>query len=1350
LFWEYTMNNNSTFKRRLFVIASVFMVTTITNAANLRIQKQATDVIYHPFDYISYTIIYGNTGTNTSWLTISDTIPTGLDLISYQIPTGHTFFTGTNANGDLTLNRSGFDLTNNQSGSIVFTAQITNNFYNNNSPVLSGTAYHFDGIDNQVSTNNIITANQSHSISINLLPQSVIWTQFVFGASNNSGYVSAIIISGNQIGYFLDGTTDCFTGIQAGTGYIVVWTYNTTTQNKKFYINNELICNNNGTASSSTWLVSIWNNALSNQFFHGFAYDARIFSTELQSWQVSDIREHEIITGNLTSRYKMDEQNGLIAYDSRSTINGTIKGNVIHARNGTLYSFPTHLWYNSGSVYFSGTAEYIDAGQSTGYIFGTGPFTIDFWMRTPWNLDGTIAGNGFSLASGRKINIDTTNSITFERMTSNIEIKTNSNTNQRHHIAIVRQNTWISGLQTYFNGVNLYSGTYNIKSACPLNLHIWHDPIHVGTDFFHWHIKNFRISQNIARRTWNFTPPKDYTGIQDSNTTLLIKSTATDSSIYWQQLTGHGTNYTIHTRDEANPNYDIFGNPLSHIGNLYNYPLLKNQISIYWSGTNTGTASTYNDFQSDLTSPTIRHISPTNNSNFNTGNITLVGSGNDDTSGIKDIYFNIYQSGTNWISIYSGTLVWTSFTLAFPDQDYLRTLQSEDNVWNLSSQTTGRKLTVDTTPPTLSHISPASGSIFSGTSVPISRSTGSDLHGISGYIYEIYQLSGAIQVPYQSGFTTQTGITLSWLQTKTYIRKIKAQDTFGNRSNLTTWRTFQANNYTDLWIQKTISGQYYSGGTVTYTIRYWNSGTISQNATITDNISPSRLSGTNYSSTRIYNSTWEFETGFSIAPATSGTLTLKAIITTWVTGLTGYNTISISPNNKDINMANNTNSVTFITQSTASTTLLSPSSGAFLTGTNILLSRTWASTYGVSGYFYDIFRSTNSWRLNILSGSRTGTETQLNSPQNTTYLRKIKTQDNTSNWSEFASRTFTVDNLAPQTTPSDTDTNWRTNDVHISLSCQDNSGVGCNQSFYKILNWDSACTYTSTTGYSTNIDIVWTTNTQSIKTLCYYSTDLLGNKETIQKQIYKIDKRVASSSHGGWGGGWAKVDDCDLRWGKLLPWANTNGIDYSPSYYDRTCEWPGSPPAHWTASIACDISDSMYPEELEKAYLYACQNGITSMDDIFSAGLDWPLIRAHMAKMISIFATKYFDRPINKGKTACASFEDIETESRELQQYIKISCQLGLMGLEYDGVTPQKNFAPTTIVSRAQFGTILSRLIRKTKYDGNPRFRYRDHLIWLQKAGIMKNISAPLNPEMRWRVMLMLQRVYETGLSAYN
>jgi hypothetical protein len=86
-----------------------------------------------------------------------------------------------------------------------------------------------------------------------------------------------------------------------------------------------------------------------------------------------------------------------------------------------------------------------------------------------------------------------------------------------------------------------------------------------------------------------------------------------------------------------------------------------------------------------------------------------------------------------------------------------------------------------------------------------------------------------------------------------------------------------------------------------------------------------------------------------------------------------------------------------------------------------------------------------------------------------------------------------------------------------------------------------------------------------------------------------------------------------------------------------------------------------------------------------------------------------------------------------LQGYITEACQLGLMGV---GITA---FNPNGVVTRAQFGTVLDRVLNGDANDGSDPY-YADHLSALKDAGIMTNISNPNAPEVRGYVMLMMQR----------
>ena len=174
-------------------------------------------------------------------------------------------------------------------------------------------------------------------------------------------------------------------------------------------------------------------------------------------------------------------------------------------------------------------------------------------------------------------------------------------------------------------------------------------------------------------------------------------------------------------------------------------------------------------------------------------------------------------------------------------------------------------------------------------------------------------------------------------------------------------------------------------------------------------------------------------------------------------------------------------------------------------------------------------------------------------------------------------------------------------------------------------------------------------------------------------------------------------------------------------------------------SLSCVTFAENYTDELKSAYNYAHTIGITTQSTIDDANMYGSLLRSHMAKMMVNYAKTVL------GKTADTSltckFSDIGDQSAELQWYIKQACQMWLMG---QWIT---TFNPTGTVTRAQFGTVLSRALYGDVYnDGNPYYIF--HLQSLQEAGIMTNISNPSVLEIRWYVMLMMMRASSSAQSS--
>ena len=160
-----------------------------------------------------------------------------------------------------------------------------------------------------------------------------------------------------------------------------------------------------------------------------------------------------------------------------------------------------------------------------------------------------------------------------------------------------------------------------------------------------------------------------------------------------------------------------------------------------------------------------------------------------------------------------------------------------------------------------------------------------------------------------------------------------------------------------------------------------------------------------------------------------------------------------------------------------------------------------------------------------------------------------------------------------------------------------------------------------------------------------------------------------------------------------------------------------------------------YSSELNQAYDYAYNNGITTMDSIDNANMYGSLTRVAMAKMMANYSMDVLG--LTPDTSMDCDFPDVSDDlDAQYDNGVTNACQLGLMGV---GV---ENFDPYGLVNRAQFGTVLSRALYGDTYNGADPY-YADHLAALNDAGVMNNISNPMMLEVRGYVMLMMQRADE-------
>ena len=165
--------------------------------------------------------------------------------------------------------------------------------------------------------------------------------------------------------------------------------------------------------------------------------------------------------------------------------------------------------------------------------------------------------------------------------------------------------------------------------------------------------------------------------------------------------------------------------------------------------------------------------------------------------------------------------------------------------------------------------------------------------------------------------------------------------------------------------------------------------------------------------------------------------------------------------------------------------------------------------------------------------------------------------------------------------------------------------------------------------------------------------------------------------------------------------------------------------------------ENWYTKEMNDAYKFAYKNWITTMDSIEKADMFWWLTRIAMAKMLAYYAINVLW--MKPDETRINEFNDVsDTLSSQYDNWVKLAYQLWIMWINM----PNNKFRPFDLVTRAEFGTALSRMLYKLA-DGD-RIYYSTHLKKLKEEKIITN-NDPYMKELRWYVMIMLMRSAMTG-----
>ena len=185
-----------------------------------------------------------------------------------------------------------------------------------------------------------------------------------------------------------------------------------------------------------------------------------------------------------------------------------------------------------GSNYFDGTGDYLTIPNGTAFQFGTGDFTIEFWIKTTdgsFDIINQYTSGGtnwaFIILSGNIYwqNSNAAASLYYLALSS---LNANPTSGSWTHVALTRT----SGVLKYWtNGVG-----HSVTQADSTNYAGNASEVRIGAGYygeFQGNISNLRVVKGVAVYTSNFTPPTGPISATQSSGTGIAAITGTQTSL---------------------------------------------------------------------------------------------------------------------------------------------------------------------------------------------------------------------------------------------------------------------------------------------------------------------------------------------------------------------------------------------------------------------------------------------------------------------------------------------------------------------------------------------------------------------------------------------------------------------------------------------------------------------------------------------------------------------------------------------------------------------------------------------------------------------------------------------------
>jgi len=203
---------------------------------------------------------------------------------------------------------------------------------------------------------------------------------------------------------------------------------------------------------------------------------------------------------NVTLLLHMDGSNGSTTFTDKSS------GNLTSTVSGNAQISTTQSKFGGASGYFDGNGDWITFSSSTAFAFGTGPFTVEFWIWWSGNISGTpwvgVMGSHNGSANWFAVFMNSSGITHYIRTLFPTPVTLASQ--QWVHFASTRDSSGVCRL--FLNGVLQNTGTDTGDVGGSIGWRVG-DEFTPGRPPFEGYIDDLRITKGVCRYTANFTIP---------------------------------------------------------------------------------------------------------------------------------------------------------------------------------------------------------------------------------------------------------------------------------------------------------------------------------------------------------------------------------------------------------------------------------------------------------------------------------------------------------------------------------------------------------------------------------------------------------------------------------------------------------------------------------------------------------------------------------------------------------------------------------------------------------------------------------------------------------------------------